>query len=496
MIQLTFVVTFLSDVVLNAHTATEGQQRTLDYIPGSNFLGIAASKLYCESSEANFRRFHSGEVRFGDAHPSVGSERAMKAPAAWFHPKGGKLAANKNYVQSEIPTNYLVEELIRKGVQLKQVRVGYFLPMSGLLLRTAKSYSIKSAHDATLRRSKEGAMYGYESLAKGSEWIFTVELEESAALFEQDLLEALCGVKRLGRSRSAEYGSCSIELLNRSSKGSDTPQQIAPGEHFLYMASDGYFTNAYGEPTLQPDNAQLGLPEGCEILWEKSQIRSRLYAPYNFKRRMRDADRLVVEKGSVIKFRNEEPFDATCLSQGVGGFRNEGFGSVRIDPDFLRCNEQGLLHFKLTTYEPEKEINTVNEQQPLVAWLMQQQEGERAEDLMLAHAFSFLEKNHSAYKGISSSQWGGIRSIASRAKTTDELEGLLFRPADSSDKKHVSGYLEHGVAAELWREKRRGALLREFIEERSEELRKSPAFSSRFVARCVELLAATMQKQY
>lgn len=46
MTTLQFKCTLLSDVILNQKAATEGPNQTLDFIPGSNFLGIVASKLY------------------------------------------------------------------------------------------------------------------------------------------------------------------------------------------------------------------------------------------------------------------------------------------------------------------------------------------------------------------------------------------------------------------------------------------------------------------
>ena len=41
---LKFKCTLLSDVILNQKAATEGPNQTLDFIPGSCFLGIVASQ--------------------------------------------------------------------------------------------------------------------------------------------------------------------------------------------------------------------------------------------------------------------------------------------------------------------------------------------------------------------------------------------------------------------------------------------------------------------
>lgn len=89
--RLTFKCVFKTDVVLNATTATEGNQTSLDYIPGANFLGIVAKKYshFAEKGGA-YDIFHSGKVRFGDAHVAVDGLRSFKAPLVWFRPKGEK----------------------------------------------------------------------------------------------------------------------------------------------------------------------------------------------------------------------------------------------------------------------------------------------------------------------------------------------------------------------------------------------------------------------
>ena len=84
---LQFKCTLLTDVILNQKAATEGPNTTLDFIPGSNFLGIVANK-YQTFAEAGMAMevFHSGNVRFGDAHPSNSDFRGLKVPASMFYP--------------------------------------------------------------------------------------------------------------------------------------------------------------------------------------------------------------------------------------------------------------------------------------------------------------------------------------------------------------------------------------------------------------------------
>ena len=90
MIKQIYECTLLSDVILNQTSATEGEMESLDFIPGNTFLGIAAGALYGKLKPQEAATvFHSGKVRFGDAHPWKDGIRSLKVPAALFYNKLG-----------------------------------------------------------------------------------------------------------------------------------------------------------------------------------------------------------------------------------------------------------------------------------------------------------------------------------------------------------------------------------------------------------------------
>ena len=62
--KIQFKCELLSDIVLNDSSATEGKRRSLDFIPGNNFLGIVAAQLYKGTDDDAWNIFHSGHVRF------------------------------------------------------------------------------------------------------------------------------------------------------------------------------------------------------------------------------------------------------------------------------------------------------------------------------------------------------------------------------------------------------------------------------------------------
>ena len=159
--------TLLTDVILNQKSATEGNRKTLDFIPGNNFLGIVASALYDEVDRQDaLILFHTGDVKFGDAHPSVEGIRGLKIPASMYYPKLKKMT-DECYIHHLIPN---LDAVDLKNKQLKQCRSGFycFSRNEGREVQTVMNFAIKSAYDKANRRSKDEMMYGYESLAKNA----------------------------------------------------------------------------------------------------------------------------------------------------------------------------------------------------------------------------------------------------------------------------------------------------------------------------------------
>ena len=437
---LKFKCTLLSDVILNQKAATEGPNQTLDFIPGSCFLGIVASQYEKFEGEGTAMEiFHSGKVRFGDAHPSKGNVRGLKIPASMFYPKLEK-ASKEMYIHHAVP-NLDSDEMKKK--QLKQCRNGFytFVDNEAKEIITETNFAIKSAYDREKRRSKDEQMYGYESLQKGLELYFEVEVENDD--LAKKIKDALVGNdKRVGRSRTAQYGLVKIEECNYSEV------KCVPSENGLITVyADGrlIFLDDYGLPTFQPYAEQLGLPENAEILWDKSQIRTFQYTPWNYKRQCFDADRCGIEKGSVFVVKT-----SSCpeKSQYVGSYKNEGFGKVIYNPDFLKAESIGKAIYKISVSVNKSEKKEIElKGSPLLEFIKNQKKSETSEKDVYAAVNYWVEENKKLFQRTKfASQWGAIRGIAMATKD------------DSKIKDNVVAYLSHGVKSSDWDGNRRNNL--------------------------------------
>jgi hypothetical protein len=502
MIRYQFTCTFLEDVVLNARTATEGGSECLDFIPGSNFLGIAA-RSYDEFKEEGiaYKVFHSGNFRFGDAHPYLNGERAIRVPASWFHIKGQQLNESPVWVHGCIPESQLNQHKI-DSVQLKQARSGFFLPHEGSMIEAAKVFTLKSAQDRDTRRAEEGKLFGYTALKRGSEWCFHLECDDEA--IGDRIASILKGIHHIGRSRTAQYGTAQVELIS--------VEQVLPvsemleGEILMYAESRLALFDEFCQPASIPTPRSLKLPEGSRILQEKSQIRSYTYAPWNYKRKCRDADRVCVEKGSVIAVELRESITADIFRQGIGSFRSEGLGKIIVNPDFLKADVTGMLSciklkYKCEMIESDKSFYSFDSSESDThqeKWLEERKQRQEIEASILTDVNEFVKVKGNYFKGnVTPSQWGQIRSIASASESFQELEVLLFKEPEKSGKegrkeqsydRHKAGLLAHGKSAEAWKKRVKGKELRLILRENLSE-KKVIEYGPIYVVR----LAAALQ---
>ncbi len=458
-----------SDLIINQRHATEGQQRTLDFIPGSSFYGIVASKLYDMSlQDETYELFHSGKVRFGDAHPLDDMRnRSLRIPAMFFRPKASR-DYSECYLHHKLDfTDQEIKEIVRSK-QLKQARNDFYTFDNNLIksVPVSKNTVVKSAYDSSKRRSKDEQLFTYESMSGGALYGFSISYEsaEIRDKFSAKLEFALSGFKRIGRSRSAQYGSVEIKKGDFKICQSQTTSNEAIT---VYAESRLLFIDSNGDFTLQPTAQQLGFASG-EIDWEKSQVRTFQYAPYNGQRRSCDADRVGIEKGSVFVIKAIEDGSAEPESEYVGVFNQEGFGKVIYSPLFLEGGEVDYISSfaeqvkqespqdqACLSKKPESKIKNVGNSS-LLAFINKRIEREGQSMDIYAEAKKYVDDEGGKFKNSPErfiSQWGQIRQIARGYKSSD-ADNLTTQ---------IENYIGHGVAKEKWTVGKKRDKLIEFL---------------------------------
>ncbi|MCU0325447.1 MAG: hypothetical protein MUF45_09375 [Spirosomaceae bacterium] len=445
MIQKTYQCILHSDVVLNSKLATEGNMETLESIPGSNFLGLVAHAIYKEySKEEAYKLLHSNKVLFGDAHISDGENISYAMPFSLFKAKV-ETEETKDTFWVQFAWDKTIETYFKKnGIQPKQNRSG-FLNENGVIFdKIQKNFALKSAQDRKTRASEDGKMFGVSSLEKGQIFVFSIyyESEDLIELVEKNLT----GYKFIGKSKSAQFGKVQILPLSQSTFPASKTTQVIQNENnvIVYAESNLCFLNEFGHPTYQPTAQDLGFSSG-EINWEKSQIRTYSYSPWNLTRNTPNTQRHCILKGSIIFVENGQ-IDTTKKGL-VGEYLNEGLGRVLYNPTFLKADTNAVWQFQKIAIADRvnHEDNPLStEGTALVNFLIKKRtEKEKAEiEAQAIHAAVHADPHKNSLKDISPSQWGQIREKATSLENIEALKNDLFN--------EQTGFLYKGVSADKY----------------------------------------------
>jgi len=444
---LYFKCKLLTDVIISESSATVGHQASLDYIPGSNFLGICATYYDELNDEEQLMMFHTGDVQFGDAHVEHEDIRTLRIPASMYYPKGGK-------VEEECYIHHAHKHVDNE--QLKQCRKGFYAFKDDnkkiYKKEVGTSYALKSGYDYKSRRSEDNKMYGYESMDKGLEFLFEVRISDKATNLIGKIKEFLIGQKTIGRSKTAQYGLVEIsEHKNKVSPSYSTKKlcKDSDGKDINIVYADSrliFMDKDTGRLTFRPTAEALGFKDG-KIDWSLSQVRTFQYAPWNGTRKTYDADRCGIEKGSVFVIRGAS---STPSADVVGMFKNEGFGKVIYNPEFLDSTDNGLAVWKFVTEEKNQKTEAkklTSGKTSLLRFINKSKEESENNEYILKTVNDFVDKNKGKFKSDSfKSQWGNIRSIA--ASHSDDEFNEIYNDLFNTE----TGYLMHGVAKDKWEE--------------------------------------------
>lgn len=424
--ELVFQVEFLSDIVLQASSNTEGNIELLDFIPGSNFLGMAAKEY--DKFENSFDVFHSGKVRFGDANIVLNNKQTYKMPLSFFHEK-------KDKDKIQIFNHHLIENFSTHE-QLKQIRNGY-ISKDLEVIYIDYNYSQKSAYDKNKRRSKDSHMYGYSAIKQGTQWQFVLKYDKISDNDLERIKKNLIGTKRLGKSKSAQYGK--VEISQEGTLASVLEDDNS-SQTILYANSRISLVDNEGNPTYDLKYLCDGLVDE-NIVYKKTQLRKSSFTPYNGARQTKDYERICINKGSVIVLKDLTQEQLNSLENGVGVYLSEGFGDVILNPSFLLSEE-----FK---FKKPIQVDTDNEKveikSNLAQFLNKKEELKQSKLKILNEVDAFINKNKTLYKNLKSSQWGKIRSICTSGE--DDF------------KDEIREYISHG--AKKWEDKQIDILLQD-----------------------------------
>ncbi len=471
-----YICTVQENLVLISKEKTEQNTQALEYIPGNNIRGIVARNLFSQKEKMENKTeinkvidniVFNGNVLFGDAHLIFNKQRSHKIPASYYYEKD-----KDNDKVINFPTT---DDFKKK--KLKQYRRGYFIFENGELKIAKLHYgdSIKSSRNIAKRSSRKNGLYVYHYLKKGQEFQFEIISNDETLLDNvKNILDNQ--TKFLGKAKGAEFGG---KVVFSFSGVEDITIDKATGS-ILYAESNLCFINDFGEFTACPTVEQLTGDDNnkIKINWEKSHIRFRRFMPYNQFRQNWDAERLIIEKGSVFFFNNEVQFDENLLKKGIGCFVTEGYGRVILDPDFLTKKEIDIFKEEDTssnnTYNDEIENKEYEKTgSNLLMSLIHNKQEENLSKQIQEKVNEYVDKDNknNFSSSITASQWSRVYNATKMITSTYTLDMVLED-------------IQKGKSKEIWKEKDK-QLLNDFLND--EKIKNNKALALRLLAKKMRL---------
>lgn len=407
-------------MILVSKDKTEQNVHSLDYIPGSKFRGIIAGSLFFNNKESKVLNdfIFNNNVQFEDAHLEIDTMRSLKLPFSYY-----KQSQNINFL------NYHHLEPVDWEKKTKQNRNGYFVQNDNELICDNIKYGmhLKSTRDIKRRSSEEAGLFVYHYIEAGHTFIFSVkgndkdkDKDNNKKNLEQ-INDILVSKQHfIGKSALAEYGGC-IDI-ERISEEKNEIEKIET--KYIYTESDLCFLNKYGEFTAEPTAEQLTGNSEAKIDWQKSQIRTRRYAPYNNHRKNRDPERLIIEKGSVFILKKAVEIEFSKK----GCFQTEGYGKIIDGELFLKENEMQYQfpQVESNVVKVQNEITILESESNLVKYFKENQ-------IIINNRKDVKDKakeNHKGFKQKKSSQWARVFNATTQALSIDKLNTMLFTSKD------------------------------------------------------------------
>lgn len=418
------------DCVFSERRATFGMPGSLEYVPGAKLLGAAAATLYCSLGDTAFDVFHAGCVSFGNGLPvSDADEIGYPMPFCWHVRKHEDEAILEHPGRWRLDSDQILNGKFGLNPRDRQLREG-FVTASGEWLRPRRRHAPKTAHEPGKNKAAEGRLFGYDAVLAEQRFRSRIAIAGAGAAERAilgQLQATLNTTLRLGRSRSAEFGSARClpgEVRELP------PAAVSGTELNLWLVSDLAARDPYGAPTVSPDPAWLKLPPG-QLLLQKSFIRSRRYSPFNSYWQTPEEERQVIERGSVLCYKLERAPDAgQCarLAFGLGEHRASGLGQVLCNPSLLQHESPTFDAWKVAVCGA---AGGPEAKRGLAAWL-HRAASKQANAEIEAWVSTALGDWRGSEKwrdaaGPGASQWSSIAEIAARCgEAVGALRAALF----------------------------------------------------------------------
>ena len=340
-----YKIRLLEPVKMGSQMKSDNTEYALNYIAGTALRGafvnayLRAEKLNLDEDKA-LKKLLLKDMYFLNAYPVAGDERTIPAPLCFM---AGKKELN-DYEGQDLAVKSVFDDTDKTGD--KVVKKEPFVQLEDTTVHGVKVKKEFRLHISVNGRDEkaERALFRYESIAPGQEFIGLIRLEEAIgtdkALANAKVKAFLSMLENLtvyvGGSKGSGYGRCQVTGLGTVDEEVVMQDQAAKEQEFyvyflsdaILMNQDGTMASAIPEDYLQQ---KLGLKTVKKQSGAADSVR---ITGYNSTWGKSLPQFEGIKAGSIFRYSwsgewSEEKVKA-LRDQGVGLRRQEGFGRILI----------------------------------------------------------------------------------------------------------------------------------------------------------------------
>lgn len=405
-LEICYTLRLDSNLMIPGQTSDE----TSDYIPGTAILGcLAGEYLKMHQADSEFEDiFLKNNVHFSNLciTDRAGTEY-FPVPTIV-----GKIKGESGYFN-------ILETRNEEERIIKPLKKGY----CSTDLNVVSPLTETIYHHST---GKDGTLYTQTSLCPDQ--YFRGSISGKAEYIHKLYPLLASGSIHIGRSKSAQYSSCSIHDISLN-EVTHNELAVNPGETFIAIAaSDILLSDEAGGYDISVDafKKALGL-EGLELDKDCerkcSALRYRTVAGYNTMWNMKKPNARAIAAGSTLVFKADEMDRHLLEVMYIGAKQNEGFGKVII----IAADKFSKSSDSSNSSERSESSNSGK--------LTELIEKNKNSESIRMKAISFVESNSDLYskKDVTLSQVGRWMMIVKQSGSYDELSQLVDSRKNEKD---------------------------------------------------------------
>lgn len=334
------------------------------FVPGRTIMGALAGRFLdingTSAEDKTFRDlFLNGNTSFSNAYPDLDGERTVPAPLLVQRLKKTKKLVNVERL-NDAPEDFEDPFTIKGGNQPKKLNGKYVLydHKDGFAVKENDIQLIYHNRHAHLQESNiDRLLYSHLAIGSGQKFDGFIKARKEYA----PLIRELMGSEiRIGKSKTAQYGKCSIKIKDEKEY---VPEKFQAGEILLIsLVSDTIIDSEYGntvnfydvyrkvaEDLNIWDSVDPGKDHGYELTCRNGirpycLLDTGLVHSYQTVWNLRRKPAAVLKAGSVLAY--ELKADAILQKRFVGERNSEGFGEIA-------CYHLNRLEYRLTEKNSE-----------------------------------------------------------------------------------------------------------------------------------------------